>query len=411
MKNTDTITIIDFDGQYGQFVARRVRELNVYSVVLPNDTSLDDILAFKPKGIILVNPHATFSQDIGVPVLSFYSNKSNPTDIIKKFVYNKCGVTANWSMTSFAQAKIKEIKDRVGNKKALLALSGGVDSSVCGILCSRAIGANLTCVFVDTGLMRHGEGDQVEELFENQYGANFIRVNAGERFLGKLSGVVDPEQKRKIIGEEFIRVMEEEAKKIGHIDYLVQGTIYPDIIESGTLRTSLVKTHHNVGGLPDVMDFKEIIEPLRDLFKDEVRVLGQTLGMNADQVYRQPFPGPGLGVRILGEITPEKVAILQKADHIFTTEIEEIGLHKEVWQYFAVLTGDKAVGVKNHKRTYGHVIALRAVESQDAMTASWSRISYELLVRVSQRITTEVKDVVRVVYDITSKPPGTIEWE
>ena len=314
-------------------------------------------------------------------------------------------------MDNFATTQIEKLKQKIGTKKALLALSGGVDSSVAGVLLNKAIGKNLTCVFVDTGLMRYKEGDQVEDLFKDQYGANFIRVDAKKRFMDKLKGVSDPEQKRKIIGNEFIKVFEEEAKKLGHVEYFVQGTIRSDIVESGTKTSALIKSHHNVGGLPDVIDFEEIIEPLRELYKDEVRDLGICLGMPKDVVYRQPFPGPGLAVRILGEITEEKVDMLQKADYIFTSEIQKAKLDASVWQYFAVLTDSFSVGIVGDERAYGNVVALRAVASQDAMRASWSHIPYEVLGVVSSRITSEVKGITRVVYDITDKPPGTIEWE
>jgi len=314
-------------------------------------------------------------------------------------------------MSAFAEASIAEIKEKVGNKKVLCALSGGVDSSVCAVLVHKAIGHQLVNIFVDTGLMRKDEGDEVEGLFKDQYGMNFIRINAEERFLGKLKGVSDPEEKRKIIGEEFIRVFEEEANKIGAVDFLVQGTIYPDIIESGTDKNKLVKSHHNVGGLPDVIDFKEILEPVRLLYKDEVRELGRIIGMPDFLVDRQPFPGPGLGVRVIGEITKEKLDILREVDYIFRDEIANAGLDKKIWQYFAILTGLRSVGVKNDERTYGYTVALRAVTSEDAMTADWYEIPYGVLRKISARIVDEVDDVTRVAYDITEKPPSTIEWE
>jgi len=314
-------------------------------------------------------------------------------------------------MTSFAAQAIAEIKEKVGDKKVLCALSGGVDSSVCAVLVHQAIGQQLVNVFVDTGLMRKDEGDEIEGLFKGQYGMNFIRVNAEERFLGKLKGVADPEEKRKIIGEEFIRVFEEEAKKIGAVDFLVQGTIYPDIIESGTDKNKLVKSHHNVGGLPDVIDFKEILEPVKLLYKDEVRELGRVIGMPDFLVDRQPFPGPGLAVRVIGEITKEKLDILRETDYIFRDEIALAGLDKKIWQYFTVLTGLRSVGVKNDERTYGYTIALRAVTSSDAMTADWYEIPYAVLRKISTRLANDVADVTRVVYDISEKPPATIEWE
>jgi len=314
-------------------------------------------------------------------------------------------------MTAFAEHAISEIKTKVGGKKVLCALSGGVDSSVCAVLVHKAVGQQLVNVYVDTGLMRKNESDEIEKLFKGQYGMNFIRVNAEVRFLSKLAGKSDPEEKRKIIGEEFIRVFEEEAKKIGAVDFLVQGTIYPDIIESGTDKNKLVKSHHNVGGLPDVIDFNEILEPVKLLYKDEVRELGRIIGMPDFLVDRQPFPGPGLGVRVIGEITKEKLDILREADWIFRDEIAKSGWDKKIWQYFAVLTGLRSVGVKNDERTYGYTVALRAVTSEDAMTADWVEIPYDILRKISARIVDEVDDVTRVAYDITEKPPSTIEWE
>jgi tRNA methyl transferase len=306
--------------------------------------------------------------------------------------------------------QIKKIKETVGDKKVLLALSGGVDSSVCASLLSKSIGNQLTCVFVDTGLMRKNEGDEVEEAFKNDE-LNFVRVNAKDRFLEKLKGVTDPEQKRKIIGEEFIRVFEDEAKKIGQVDYLAQGTIYPDVIESGLGDAKVIKSHHNVGGLPDVVDFKDLIEPLRDLFKDEVRRLGLELKMPEYLVFRQPFPGPGLGIRVMGEVTEEKLKILRNADAIFREEIAKAGEDKNISQYFAVITNNKTVGVMGDFRTYDYTLALRGVTTTDFMTADWARIPYEVLDRVSVRIVNEVENINRIVYDITSKPPATIEWE
>ena len=312
---------------------------------------------------------------------------------------------------TYAEASIATIKATVDDGRALCALSGGVDSMVCAALMSRAIGQNLVCIFVDTGLMRLNEGDEVEKLFYDSFDSQFIRINAEDRFLGKLAGITDPEAKRKIIGEEFISIFEEEAKKLGTIDFLVQGTIYPDIAESGDGDHKLVKSHHNVGGLPDVIDFKEIIEPLRDLYKDEVRQLGSLLGMPDHAVHRQPFPGPGLAVRVIGEITKPKLGTLRHADHIFREEIAKAGLDKAIWQYFAVITDIKAVGMTANARTYGHVIALRAVHSQQATEAQIAQLPYDLLSVIVQRITTEVAGVSRIVYDVTPKPPGTIEWE
>ncbi len=330
--------------------------------------------------------------------------------MLGNFLKNVCGCNGDWTMESYAETATRELREKIGSGKALLALSGGVDSSVACKLLANAIGSQLTCIFVDHGLMRKNEGDEVEAAFKDS-GVNFVRVNAGERFLGKLAGVSDPERKRKIIGEEFIRVFEEEAKKIGKVDFLVQGTIYPDVIESGLGDADVIKSHHNVGGLPDYVDFKEIVEPLRLLFKDEVRALGIALGLSDKLVWRQPFPGPGLAIRIIGDITPEKVAILQDADAIFREEIAAAKLDRSINQYFAVLTNMRSVGVMGDGRTYDYTLALRGVSTTDFMTADFSRIPYDVLEKVSVRIVNEVKHINRIVYDITSKPPATIEWE
>ena len=511
MKNNELILILDFGGQYNQLIARRVRECNVYSEVVPFDISIEKIKEKNPKGIIFTGgPASVYGEnaprcsegifELGIPVLGIcygmqlmtytlggnvaradkreygttdvsidnssllfegfentngflmshtdfvekvpegfknighttscpnaaMENKErnlygiqfhpevnssiNGTQVIRNFLFNICKCSGDWIISSFVEESIAKLKEKIGDKKALCALSGGVDSSVAAVLLSRAIGKNLTCIFVDHGLLRKNEGDEVEEVFKNQ-DINFIRVNAKDRFLAKLAGVTDPERKRKIIGEEFIRVFEEEAKKIGTVDFLVQGTIYPDVIESGLGKSSVIKSHHNVGGLPDYVDFKEIVEPLRDLFKDEVRKTGLELGMPENLVFRQPFPGPGLAIRIIGDITEDKLTILQDADYIFREEIANAGLHKNINQYFAVLTNLKSVGVMGDERTYDYTVALRAVETTDFMTGVWSKIPYEVLEKVSSRIVNEVNHVNRVVYDITSKPPATIEWE
>lgn len=331
--------------------------------------------------------------------------------VLENFLYKICGCKGEWTISSFTRETVAALKERVGDGKVLLALSGGVDSSVTAVLLNRAIGKNLTCIFVDHGLMRKDEGDQVERTFKERFGLNIVRVNAADRFLGKLEGVEDPERKRKIIGSEFIRVFEEEAGKIGRVQFLAQGTIYPDVVESGVGHAAVIKSHHNVGGLPEHVDFEEILEPLRDLFKDEVRAVGEELGIPAELVWRQPFPGPGLAIRVMGAVTREKLDILREADAIFREEIAAAGLARDVWQYFAVLTGERTVGVMGDCRTYDWVLALRAVTSVDAMTADWAHLPYELLSRVSNRIINEVKHINRIVYDITSKPPGTIEWE
>ena len=358
---------------------------------------------------------------IEAPEKGFYAVQFHPEvthsvegqKILSNFVFGICGCDGDWKMDSFVESAIESIRKQVGTGRALCALSGGVDSSVAAVLMSRAIGSQLTCVFVDQGLLRKDEGDEVEAVFgpEGAYELSFIRVNVQERFYEKLKGVTEPEEKRKIIGEEFIRVFEEESRKLGKVNYLVQGTIYPDVIESGAGDASVIKSHHNVGGLPDVVDFDAIVEPLRDLFKDEVRAAGIELGIPYDLVWRQPFPGPGLAIRVMGEITEEKLSILREADAIFRQEITSAKLEKETNQYFAVLTNGRSVGVMGDARTYGYTLALRAVSTDDFMTADWTRLPYELLAKASSRITNEVRGISRVVYDITSKPPATVEWE
>ena len=330
--------------------------------------------------------------------------------ILRNFLYNVCGAKGDWTMENFAASTIAKLRAKIGDKKVLCALSGGVDSAVAATLVHKAC-PNLVCVYVDHGLMRKNETEEIVRVFRDEQGMDLIAVDAGARFLAKLKGVTEPEKKRKIIGAEFIKVFEEEAKEVGAVDYLVQGTIYPDVIESGLGASAKIKSHHNVGGLPDVVDFKEIVEPLRDLFKDEVRACGFEIGLPASIVMRQPFPGPGLGIRIIGEVNAEKVKILQDADYIYREEIAKAGLDKEIWQYFAVLTNVQTVGVMGDERTYDHVCGLRAVTSVDGMTADFARIPYDVLERVSLRIVNEVKGINRVAYDITSKPPATIEWE
>ncbi|MGM9638152.1 MAG: glutamine-hydrolyzing GMP synthase [Butyricicoccaceae bacterium] len=378
-----------------------------------------DYMAKVPEGFALVG-HTDACPNVAIAdeARGFYGVQYHPevnhtehgVDMIRNFLYEVCGAKGDWTMGDYKNSAIRDIRAKVGGGKVLLALSGGVDSSVAAALLAEAVGNQLTCVFVDHGLMRKNEGDEVEQAFA-KWDINFVRVDAEARFLGKLAGIDDPETKRKIIGEEFIRVFEEEAKKIGTVDYLVQGTIYPDVIESGAGNAAVIKSHHNVGGLPDYVDFKEIIEPLRLLFKDEVRQLGRELGLPEYLVMRQPFPGPGLAIRVIGDITKEKLDILREADFIFRDEIAKAHLEGTMNQYFAVLTNMRSVGVMGDGRTYDYTLALRSVTTTDFMTADWTRIPYEVLDRVSVRIVNEVGHINRIVYDITSKPPATIEWE
>jgi GMP synthase (glutamine-hydrolysing) len=516
MKNNDTyfenIIVLDFGGQYSQLIARRVRELRVYSELLPFDVKIEQIKAKKPKGIILsgspfsmLSGERKFNVDprifsLGVPVLGICygmqlmagilggriasggTNESGKTkirmdnssqlfenlqpvetcwmshrdsvstlppsfkviastdnipiagieetskkmfgiqfhpevrhtpsgmNILKNFLFKICRCSPTWTMVSIIEKEIKEIREKTKDGRIICALSGGVDSSVAAILVSKAVGDRLTCIFVDHGLLRMGEAEQVEKTFKENFKINLVHVKAKDRFLSKLKNVTNPERKRKIIGTEFIRIFEEEAKKIKDADYLVQGTLYSDVIESGTENAAKIKSHHNVGGLPDDMKIK-LIEPLRMLFKDEVRVLGIELGLPEEIVWRQPFPGPGLAIRIIGEVNTRRLEILQKADYILIEEIKRAGLYNKIWQSFAVLPAIKSVGVMSDKRTYDYPIVIRAVNSEDAMTADWVRLPYKVLEKISGRIINEVKGVNRVVYDISSKPPSTIEWE
>ncbi|MGE4354430.1 MAG: glutamine-hydrolyzing GMP synthase [Oscillospiraceae bacterium] len=378
-----------------------------------------DYMAKVPEGFALVaHSKACPTAAIADVKRSFYgvqfhpevNHTENGISMIRNFLYEVCRANGDWTMEDYCKTAIREIREKVGNGKVLLALSGGVDSSVCAALLAEAIGSQLTCVFVDHGLMRKNEGDEVAEAF-GKWALNFVRVDAEARFLQKLAGISEPEHKRKIIGEEFIRVFEEESKKIGKVDFLAQGTIYPDVIESGAGDAAVIKSHHNVGGLPDYVDFKEIIEPLRLLFKDEVRQLGRELGLPEYLVMRQPFPGPGLAIRVMGDLTKAKLDVLREADYIFREEIAEAGEDKKLNQYFAVLTNTRSVGVMGDGRTYDYTLALRAVTTVDFMTADWARIPYDLLDKISVRIVNEVRGINRIVYDITSKPPATIEWE
>ena len=393
-----------------------LKDMSDESIVWMSHT---DFVSEKPEGFDIIQTTyscpvaAIANEDKKIYAVQYHPEVNHTVEgktLIKNFLYEICKADGDWTMENFLEEQIQKIRKTVGDKKVLLALSGGVDSSVCASLLSKAIGKNLTCVFVDHGLMRKNEGDEVEAAFKNDE-LNFVRVDAKDRFLDKLKGVSDPEQKRKIIGEEFIRVFEDEAKKIGSVDFLAQGTIYPDVIESGQGDASVIKSHHNVGGLPDVVDFKDLIEPLRDLFKDEVRRLGLELEMPEYLVYRQPFPGPGLGIRVMGEITEEKLEVLREADFIFRDEVAKAGIDKDINQYFAVITNNRTVGVMGDFRTYDYTLALRAVTTTDFMTADWARIPYEVLDKTSVRIINEVDHINRIVYDITSKPPATIEWE
>lgn len=504
-----TIIIVDFGGQYNQLIARRVRENNVYSEVVPYNKAMQVIQEKQPVGIIFTGgPASVYVQgaptidsavfSLGIPVLgicygaqlmaqalggkvehqelqeygkikitskaglmkkvvnegiSWMSHNDQitelPTDfivtatskqcpnaaiecadkklyavqfhpevnhtefgqeLIKAFLYDVCDCKGDWTAARYAENAIQEIKEKVGEKHVLCALSGGVDSTVAAILTHKAIGERLTCVFVDHGLMRKNEGDEVMEILDREFKLKVIRVNASERFLGKLSAVSDPETKRKIIGHEFIEVFTEEAKKLGKMDFLLQGTIYPDVIESGVGDAAVIKSHHNVGGLPEKLGFA-LLEPLRLLFKDEVREVGRELGIPDFMVDRQPFPGPGLAVRCLGEITEDKLHILRESDAILRQEIAKAGLNKEIWQYFTVLPNIRSVGVMGDERTYSHAVGIRAVTSIDGMTSDWARIPYDVLEKISTRIVNEVPNVNRILYDCTTKPPSTIEWE
>lgn len=510
-KPNEIVIVLDFGGQYNQLIARRIRDLGVYSELLPFNTSAAKLKELNPRGIVFSGGPASVYEDgapqvdpaiyeLGVPILGIcygmqlmahqlkgrveqadkreygkavvqfnkgslltqglereqqvwmshgdlvrelpegfvvdastehapiaamshsakkcFAVQFHPEvrhtvsgdDMIKNFLFSICGCEGQWSMESFIEDAVREIREQVGERKVLCALSGGVDSSVVAMLIHRAIGDQLTCMFIDHGLLRKGEAESVMETFQGKFEMNVIKIDAQARFLGKLQGVEDPEQKRKIIGTEFIRVFEEESGKLGEFDFLAQGTLYTDIIESGTATAQTIKSHHNVGGLPEDMKF-ELIEPLKELFKDEVRKVGEECGLPAEIVWRQPFPGPGLAIRVLGEVTPDKLQIVRESDAILREEIAKAGLDREIWQYFTALPNMKSVGVMGDMRTYSYTVGIRAVTSIDGMTADWARIPYDVLERISNRITNEVSNVNRVVLDITSKPPATIEWE
>ena len=427
----DMIVILDLGSTENTVLARQIRDLGVYSEIHPHDITVDELRALdNVKGVILnggenriVDGEAVVVLDeiygCGYPVISVDYPQSKcevqyaelPNDeVMKDFLFNVCKAEANWNMKNFVADQIELVRKQVGDKKVLLALSGGVDSSVVAALLIKAIGKQLTCVHVNHGLMRKNESENVVEVFGKQLDANLVYVDATDRFLDKLAGVAEPEEKRKIIGSEFIRVFEEEARKLEGIEFLGQGTIYPDIIESGTKTAKVVKSHHNVGGLPEDLQF-ELVEPLAQLFKDEVRACGVELGLPAEMVYRQPFPGPGLGVRCLGAITRDRLEALRESDAILREEFAKYGLDKKVWQYFTVVPDFKAVGVRNHERSMGYMVVIRAVNTIDAMTASIERIDYDILEAICKRITDEVESVSRVCYEITPKPVATIEFE
>ena len=429
----DMIVILDLGSSENTKLARDIREMGVYSEIYPHDITAEELKALpNVKGVIINGGPNHVVDGVAIDVLPEIYEAGFPVmaadhapaacecsisgwdgdgaQVLRSFVFDTCGAQANWNMKNFISDQVELIREQVGDRKVLLALSGGVDSSVVAALLIKAIGRQLTCVHVNHGLMRKGESESVIEVFKNQMDANLVYVDAVERFLGKLEGVADPEQKRKIIGAEFIRVFEEEARKLEGIDFLAQGTIYPDIVESGTKTAKVVKSHHNVGGLPEDLDFT-LVEPLRQLFKDEVRACGLELGLPYDMVYRQPFPGPGLGVRCLGAITRERLEAVRESDAILREEFANAGLDKKVWQYFTIVPDFKSVGVRDNARCFDYPVIIRAVNTVDAMTATIERIDYDVLQKITDRILKEVKNVNRVCYDISPKPTATIVWE
>lgn len=511
MKPNEIVVVLDFGGQYNQLIARRIRDLGVYSELLPYNTPVSKLKELNPKGIVFSGgPSSVYAEgaphvdegiyELGIPVMgicygmqlmayqlkgkvqraakreygkseveftpsnrlvegldkkqvvwmshgdmvaevpegfiidaftdhapvagmshperNMYAVQFHPevvhsvhgNEIIRNFLYNVCGCEGNWSMKTWIDDSVRAIREQVGSSKVLCALSGGVDSSVVAMLIHKAIGSQLTCMFIDHGLLRKGEAESVMETFVGKFGLEVVKIDARDRFMGKLSGVDDPEQKRKIIGNEFIRVFEEESVRFDEFEYLAQGTLYTDIIESGTATAQTIKSHHNVGGLPEDMKFK-LVEPLKELFKDEVRKVGEECGLPKEIVWRQPFPGPGLAIRVLGEVTEDKLHIVRESDAILRDEIAKAGLDREIWQYFTALPNMKSVGVMGDERTYSYTVGIRAVTSIDGMTADWARIPWDVLEKISVRIVNEVENVNRVVYDVTSKPPATIEWE
>lgn len=420
-KQHDCVVVLDFGAINAQLAAKAVRQLNIYCEVLPYSAKAERIQALRPKALIYQRGAAcgerTLGREVpaetarlGLPVLDLATATCDGATLTD-FLVGACGLSQDWTTEAFIAETVADLRAQIGDKQVLLAMSGGVDSSVCAALLHRAVGDQLTCVFVDHGCMRKDEPQQIAKVFRDQFGIHLVSIDAEARFLAKLEGVTDPEAKRKIIGEEFIRVFEEEARKLGELDYFVQGTIYPDIIESGWEGGKAVKAHHNVGGLPERIDFKGIVEPVKYLFKDEVRKVGEALGIPAVITQRQPFPGPGLGVRCLGELTKEKLDILREADAVFRAAMDARGYAAQANQFFAVLTNVQSVGVANDERTYGYVICLRAVQTLDFMTAKVVPLPIEFLIEVAGQIATTVKGVNRVVYDITNKPPSTIEWE